>query len=76
MIASEMGKSSVVGLLLEEGATLDLLNEKEWCALTIASNCGHHEIVELLLDKGAAQVDLQDMDGWSALNDGKYLWAL
>ena len=39
---------------------------KDMSALMIASYCGDHKSVELLLENGA-QVDLKDNDGWSAL---------
>ena len=37
-----------------------------WTALMLASNNGHKEIVELLIEKGA-EVDRGDEDGWTAL---------
>ncbi len=60
--AVENGDSVLVQQHLEQGVDSNELNE----ALREASGRGHSDVVKLLLDSGA-QVNLQDIDGWSSL---------
>jgi ankyrin repeat protein len=49
-----------------EPAYHDRFNTKDCSALMIASEIGHYQVAELLLNEGA-ELDVQDENGWSAL---------
>ena len=60
------GDAVKVKQLLDEGASLVVLDKNGWTALHLASSHGRMEVVQLLLDRGAP-LDLQDLDGFTAL---------
>ena len=53
MMASQVGCTEIVKLLLDQGAEVDNQDNNEWTALIIASYYGNYEIVKLLLKFGA-----------------------
>ncbi len=67
MHASRDGQTSIVRLLLENGADYRLVDKDGWTALIRASRAGHLESVRLLLNFGSDMIDAVDRDGWSAL---------
>lgn len=54
-VAAEQGHSSVVQLLLDNGAGVDTLDCERLTALHKAAKQGHASVVQLLLDNGARQ---------------------
>jgi len=52
-IAAYKGYESVVGVLLDEGASIDAADKDSQTPLHVASRNGHESIVRLLLDQGA-----------------------
>jgi ankyrin repeat protein len=66
MLASHHGYRRVVAQLLEAGATVTLVDNGGWTALTYALQSGHHKVVAHLLAAGAA-VNQVDGNGWTAL---------
>ena len=69
MSASNNGHVSVVQLLADKGAKLDLVDKNGMSALIWASSFGHTAVVQLLADKGA-NLDLVDKYTMTAL-----IWA-
>jgi hypothetical protein len=59
---------SVVRLLLEHGADIDLQNESGWTPLHVASNWGALEVVPVLLEHGA-DVEVKGNGGETALQE-------
>eukprot|EP00757_Euglenozoa_sp_SAG-D1_P018557 gene18557-855_t len=57
---------AVAKLLVNKGAVVDHVGDKEWSPLMVAAYKGHQGIVEYLLKQGAT-VDLCRRDGWTAL---------
>jgi ankyrin repeat protein len=62
LMASWEKKFEVVQLLIKYRA-----DGVGWTPPQVASQCGHSEIVHVLLDHGA-DVDAKKMDGWTALH--------
>ncbi|KAF4315313.1 hypothetical protein G195_011155 [Phytophthora kernoviae 00238/432] len=56
------GHSSVVQLLLESGASVDLGDDAGTTPLISATESGHDAVVELLVEEGAS-MDFHDKDG-------------
>lgn len=75
--ASYFGCTDVVKLLLDNGATVDLLDANRCTALFLSSQDGHAEIAKLLLDKGAkielALVNCEQMFSFISLLNVKFL---
>ncbi|KAL5502776.1 hypothetical protein EMCRGX_G009597 [Ephydatia muelleri] len=69
MMASRKGRVECVKLLLDKGASADLLDKRGDTALMMASREGRVECVQFLLDKGA-RANLSDKDEVTAL-----MWA-
>ena len=65
--ASEYGHINTVRRLLEEGADVNVKDDRGSTALMYASEEGHVETVKLLLEKGA-DVNAKDNDGGTAHN--------
>lgn len=53
MLAAHVGRTSVVKLLLENGANIKAKNDKSETALILAASNGHTPVVELLLENRA-----------------------
>ncbi|KAJ3662432.1 hypothetical protein Zmor_006782 [Zophobas morio] len=51
--AAAYGQYNTVLLLLANGAEIDVLGPEEETPLTLAANGGHHDVIRLLIDKGA-----------------------
>lgn len=66
MVASYMGKTDVVELLIEHGAEVNKCFIDNSTALMMASRRGHYEIVKLLLAHGPQSI-MQKSDGLTAL---------
>ena len=54
MVASQNGRDAVVRVLLESGASVNVVASDSWSALTIAAQCSHAAIVRALVEHGAA----------------------
>ena len=65
-IAAELKQVTIMQLLLDLGANVDVQNTWGETELMKATCDGHNAIVQLLLDKGA-EIDKQDKDGNTAL---------
>lgn len=52
-LASQVGSSEIVFLLLRNGAYVDFQHEDDWTPLFEAAQAGHIEVVKLLVDAGA-----------------------
>jgi hypothetical protein len=55
LAAAKLGRRELVGLCLEEGADVDAADEKGMTAIHLAALYGHHDIIALLLARGAAE---------------------
>lgn len=66
IIASIIGHTDVIKLLISRGADLDITTKVGSTALSFASNLLHSDIVELLINAGA-NPNIQDEDGKTAL---------
>ncbi|KAK4242966.1 ankyrin repeat-containing domain protein, partial [Corynascus novoguineensis] len=64
--AAQEGRLNIVELLIQGGADIDGMDEKEYTPLHRASDNGHETIARLLIDKGA-DVNAQDVHGLTAL---------
>ena len=53
LIAARQGNTSIVSLLLNQGAEPDIYDESGASAINVASSCGATEVVGILLDAGA-----------------------
>lgn len=53
MAASVAGSEAMVSMLLQRKARVNVGEDRNWTALTFASQYGHEEVVRLLLDAGA-----------------------
>ena len=51
MLATECGHEPVVQTLISEGANVNIQDSYGWTALMLASQNGHFQIAELLLNK-------------------------
>ena len=67
MKACKNGRYATVLSLLDHGTQVNLKNHQGLTALMITSGRGLHRIVELLISKGQAELDLQDHQGRTAL---------
>ena len=56
MLAAQSGNTSLVGKLLEAGASIDRQDARGFTALTGAAFSGHADVVSLLLKRGARQL--------------------
>ncbi|EGZ08509.1 hypothetical protein PHYSODRAFT_435214, partial [Phytophthora sojae] len=65
LIACENGHVEVVKLLLDNGASVNEVDEDGDCPLFVAAGNGHADIVKCLLEHGAA-TELVNNAGWSA----------
>jgi ankyrin repeat protein len=53
IVASDLGRSSVIELLLKRGASVDSRGTDCWTPLMLAAQKGHQYVVRMLLDYGA-----------------------
>ncbi|MGC2164471.1 MAG: ankyrin repeat domain-containing protein [Gallionella sp.] len=65
--AAESGKVDIIGLFLSSGADVDILDDRVWTPLMIAS-CNGSERAAKLLIKSGANVNHQDGAGYSPLH--------
>jgi ankyrin repeat protein len=70
-LASALGKTAGVQLLLAAGASVELSSADQETALHVAARANRQEIVNLLLDNGA-QVDARDAIGLTPLHHAAY----
>lgn len=66
-ISCDYGHSAIARLLLEKGADPDTAEEDGSNPLIIVSEKGHVEVVEVLLNHKAIDLNHQDRDGFTAL---------
>ena len=66
MIASDLGRLTVVETLLRLKNDPNVYSKSGWSATMFASRNGYHQVVEILLNKGA-NPNIQTNDGWTAL---------
>lgn len=52
-MAAKWGKTNMVGLLLEHGATIESKTRDGLTPLHCAARSGHENVVDILLEKGA-----------------------
>ena len=65
-IAARQGNTSIVSLLLSQGAEPDIYDESGASAVSVASSCGATEVISLLLDAGA-DCESKDSNGRTPL---------
>ena len=65
--AASQGYISVLGLLIDAGANIDIPNKDDETPLSIATKLGHVEAVEFLFRKGKARLDIGAIDGMTVL---------
>lgn len=53
-IASRLGNTDIVALLLQQGAAVDAATKDQYTSLHIATKDGQEEVVAILLDHGAS----------------------
>ena len=58
---------TIVQLLLQHGAAVDLSDESGYTPLHHAARAGHLDIALLLLDTSRASIDVRMRDGWTPL---------
>ncbi|KAJ3080879.1 hypothetical protein HDU99_007163 [Rhizoclosmatium hyalinum] len=68
LLAAHFGRTKAFELLLENGAQIGVIDERNRTVLHIASNAGHKEIMELILEKGVVDVNSLDADYKTALH--------
>lgn len=65
------GREHVIKLLIQKGANINSLTNKEWPPIILASNKGHENAVKVLLENGANPNVIGD-NGWSPLHFAAY----
>lgn len=65
-IASHYGCETIVDLLLENGADINVCSPKGYTSLMLASSEGHDAVTKLLIEKGA-NMEMKDSDGDTAV---------
>ncbi len=53
-IASRLGNTDIVALLLQQGAAVDAATKDQYTSLHIATKDGQEEVAAILLDHGAS----------------------
>ncbi|XP_045208029.2 LOW QUALITY PROTEIN: ankyrin repeat and SAM domain-containing protein 3-like [Mercenaria mercenaria] len=71
MYACYIGHESIVSLLLEQGASVNLRNQKKETSLMLAASCGNDRVGRLLCSQGA-ELECRDARGWTALFHATY----
>ncbi|XP_071498180.1 ankyrin repeat and SAM domain-containing protein 3-like [Diadema antillarum] len=66
MYACYIGHDTIVNLLLDAGAKVDVQSEKGTTALMMAASCGNESVAYFLLQQGA-ELEVVDLRGWTAL---------
>ena len=69
--AAYMGFLEGVRLLINHGAKIDVQDNKGWTALMIAAYEGHYNVVEYLVNKARADINLRDRNGKRAFDKAK-----
>lgn len=62
LAGAKLGRKELISLCLDEGADMDAADEKGMTALHLAALYGHHDLVEFLLGKGAAETYKEETD--------------
>lgn len=65
--AAQEGNETIVERLLNQGARANQTHNRNWTALHVAASQNYPSIVNLLLEKGRADVDRRNEDGKTAL---------
>lgn len=68
MWASYFGLSDIVGLLLEQGASCDVVSKLGYTPLHAAAQEGHHSLVTKFVDESLVSIDRQAACGSTALH--------
>ncbi|XP_052258661.1 ankyrin repeat and SAM domain-containing protein 3-like [Dreissena polymorpha] len=71
MYACYIGHESIVSILIDRGASVNLRNSKKETALMLAASCGNDRVGRLLCNQGA-ELEYQDQRGWTALFHATY----
>lgn len=66
MYACYIGHDTIVHLLLEAGASVNVPTPEGQTPLMLASSCGNESIAYFLLQQGA-ELEMKDIQGWTAL---------
>ncbi|KAJ7305743.1 hypothetical protein JRQ81_010109 [Phrynocephalus forsythii] len=66
MYASYIGHDTIVHILLEAGANVNLPTPEGQTPLMLAASCGNETVASLLLQRGA-ELERKDIHGWTAL---------
>lgn len=62
LAGAKLGRRELVSLCLDEGADMDAADDKGMTALHLAALYGHHDLVEFLLGRGAAETYKEETD--------------
>jgi ankyrin repeat protein len=65
--AAAVGNAKIVGILIENHATVDAESPNKTTPLMMAARRGDRETVELLVNRGA-DISLKNMQGWNAID--------
>ncbi|XP_060642229.2 ankyrin repeat and SAM domain-containing protein 3 isoform X1 [Anolis sagrei] len=66
MYASYIGHDTIVHLLLEAGANVNVPTLEGQTPLMLAASCGNESVASFLLQQGA-ELEMRDIHGWTAL---------
>lgn len=66
--AAKVGQGEIITFLHEQGANLNVQDQKGNTPLLLAAIGGHEGIARLLLEKGKVEANSRDEDGWSPLS--------
>uniref|UniRef100_A0ABM5F0Y2 Ankyrin repeat and SAM domain-containing protein 3 isoform X1 n=2 Tax=Pogona vitticeps TaxID=103695 RepID=A0ABM5F0Y2_9SAUR len=66
MYASYIGHDTIVHMLLEAGANVNLPTPEGQTPLMLAASCGNESVASFLLQRGA-ELEMKDIHGWTAL---------
>lgn len=67
MVAASRGQLAFVRELVNRGADVQAEDTDNWTSLLFAAKTGHRDVVQFLLEQGAADMEHRDMGGWTAL---------
>ncbi|KAI1289878.1 Ankyrin repeat domain-containing protein 16 [Halotydeus destructor] len=66
--AAQSGQVDTAQLLLDSGAQVDSLKRADWTPLMMACTKRSLNMIRLLIEKGKANVELKNKDGWTAFH--------